>query len=192
MPLLAIRITVQYTSIHAIINHFAGHFQGSYFITQEHVDSNHHVNICLKTEKSPTTVRNDFVRKLNLPSKCNAYYCKLVKSNWHIYILKECKKQPENMLYNGLYTDDEITKMTETSYVKEDKGFTFKKLIQKYVPIEDWESTKAKNDHIQDYILEYIRGELHDDRTIQRLGNAIASQYYFALYKQKRYFFFEN
>jgi len=183
--MLAIRITKTNTFTREnLLDHFENRFS-KYLITEENVSTNHHYNICLQTDKTATAVRNGFVRALTLSSKNNEYYCKVKDLNYHIYIVKEGRK---SIIHNTLYTEEEIDIMIQQSYNKNPTGKnTFKTAMLNYKPIDG--SNQQRNRHIRDYVMAWVKGELHDERTIQRLGNAIASMHYFVEYSAQEYFF---
>lgn len=184
--MLAIRITIRYTSEEAVLNYFQN--CGSLcLIASENESTNHHYHIVMQTSQTATAVRNRFKTNLNLPVYCNAYYCQKLKTNYHIYSVKNTLQEP---LFNNLYSTEEIEEMKKLSYNKPIDGKpTFKMAINLYNRLEDTTNPNQINKHILDYIHEWVKGTLHDENTIQRLGNAIASRYYEVEYRRREYYF---
>lgn len=165
---LAIRITIGANATKEQILEFFDNSEC--LITEENVETNHHINILLKTTSKVNTYRN----KMNRHFKCvkNQSYCRLDKGNYIVYIMKENK-----VLKNTYCTSEELEIKRKLSYTKKDKPPSFHySIVLNYVYKDDY--CFPIDDYIASYVIKSLYGTLHNDFDIQKIGNAIASKFY--------------
>lgn len=181
MNTLAIRITVGgLATREAIIKYFTDF---KCLITEEHLETNHHINVLLDTTVKVDTFRN----KMNRFFHCvkNQSYCRLDKGNYCVYILKE-----DNLIQNTYCTDDELEQKKRLSYTKKDKPPSFHYSIVLNYPYKDPYAYPI-NEYIASYVIKSLGCTFHNSFDIQKIGNAIANKYYPDLYiKQASNYFF--